>query len=334
MNDEDAQFASYVRLFLDGLRRELNKKNVQTLTANKAIEFLGKKDPTALHRALGHAASETLGPSIPETRLGDRIFAYRRFVLRLLRMPTTKSYFHDVLFKIKTTDEILNPLRVFISDKEFSKIYIKATVGDQYSIPTIDVIRSAEELDDYNFPKTCVVKPTHGYGEIVFRRDNSPLDLSELKKWFQMNFYQFSREANYKTLKPKIIIEPFFEGLEKATDYKFFCVNGQPKVAFVNGYKNGVKSRQYFDIGWNALPFVEKNIPRLEEEVPRPANFPEMIDLAKELSAPFNFIRVDLYSDGKTCKVGELTNCHAAGDRPFTPREDHLAFSNLLFDED
>ena len=331
MNDDDARFASYVRLFLNTLKRELDARNIRHETADEAIAYLAERDINGLRKIIDFAISRTFDRTIPETPLGDRIYTHRRFVMRLWRLPTGNMWFHDVMYRIKTGDEITNPLRVFVSDKEFSKLYIKATVGEKYVVPTIDVLRSAEQVDDYDFPETCVLKPTHGYAEIIFRIDGEELDRSKIKSWFGMNFYQGSREANYKTLKPKVIIEPFVAGLERATDYKFFCVDGEPRTVFVNDYQDGVKTRRYLDLDWNELPFVEYGVPLLEKEVPCPENFAEMIDITRKLSTPFGFVRTDLYSDGKTCKVGELTNCHAAGDRPFVPKSDHLAFSKLLF---
>lgn len=314
------------------MRRELVSLGVQLpIALDDGIAFLQRQNPETLRELLRGAAQELFNGPIPETPLGDRICAHIRFVRRLHRMPGDKPYFHDTLYKIKTTAEILDPLRVFVSDKEFSKLYIKSIVGDQYNIPTTDIIRNVDDVDAYNFPATCVIKPTHGFGEIILRKDNELLDLAEIKGWFQMNFYRTSREANYKTLKPKVIVEPYFEGLAKAPDYKFFCVNGRARVLFTNRYESGTKVRQYFDLAWNKLPFVESGIPLLTEDIPRPKNLTEMIEVAEKLSAGFSFIRVDLYSDGEVCKAGELTNCHAAGDRPFEPREDHLKFSELLF---
>ena len=40
-----------------------------------------------------------------------------------------------------------------------------------------------------------------------------------------------------------------------------------------------------------------------------------MIFADEKLSKDFNFIRIDLYSDGESCLVGEIKNCHAAGSK-------------------
>ena len=51
---------------------------------------------------------------IPMNRCGDKFFSFVNFVIRHRRVPSNKHIFNDVLYKIKTTDEILDPLRVFV----------------------------------------------------------------------------------------------------------------------------------------------------------------------------------------------------------------------------
>ena len=43
-----------------------------------------------------------------------------------------------------------------------------------------------------------------------------------IKRWFSSNYYNRSREANYKLLKPKIIVEELLFNDENIKDYKFF----------------------------------------------------------------------------------------------------------------
>ena len=43
------------------------------------------------------------------------------------------------------------------------------------------------------------------------------------------NYYNRSREANYKMLKPKVIVEELIFNDENIKDYKFFCYNLKPK---------------------------------------------------------------------------------------------------------
>ena len=56
-----------------------------------------------------------------------------------------------------------------------------------------------------------------------------------------------------------------------------------------------------------------------------------MINIAKKLSEPFDFIRVDLYSNDKRIYVGELTNCPGNATNPIIPIDAEKIFSKIIF---
>lgn len=267
---------------------------------------------------------------IPENRSGDRLFSYIKFVIRHKRTPKNRLVYNDVLHKIKTTDEILDPLRVFVSDKEFVKLYVKAVVGDRYNVPTINIIRDVKEVDDYKFPSDCCIKPTHACGRAIFRRDGGQINKNVIKKWFNINFYRALREANYKTLKPKIIIEPLIFDKTNNEDFRFFCFNGAPKFIQVDVHPNQDSKSKHFDVDWNELDFSIAD-PKYDSPIKKPDNFSEMLYVAAQLSSAFSFVRVDLYSDGKSVLVGEITNCPSCALGRFRPKSAEIFISELLF---
>lgn len=63
----------------------------------------------------------------------------------------------------------------------------------------------------------------------------------------------------------------------------------------------------------------------------KPDNLGEILHLSEKLSAQFNFVRIDFFSDGKVCKVGEITHCTAAAIGPFNPVEYEKIVSDLIF---
>src|SRR5262245_59047777 len=52
----------------------------------------------------------------PYNRFGDKLIGFFDFYVSHRRIPTNNLIFNDVLYKIKTTDEIIHPLRVFVTD--------------------------------------------------------------------------------------------------------------------------------------------------------------------------------------------------------------------------
>jgi len=268
---------------------------------------------------------------LPKTRLGDGIWSFIRFYGRHHRLPSKRPLFNDVLHKIKTGDEILDPLRVFVTDKESLKTYVRDVVGDRYNVPTIDVIRSAEGVDGYGFPDDCCIKPTHASGQVILRRGGEAVDVARIKGWFGLDYYLVDREANYRDLTPKVIVEPLVFENANVEDYKFFCFNGLPRFVQVDIDRYVDHKRKFFDVDWNELDF-SITYPKSEAFIGKPGNLTEMLAVASKLSAACSLVRVDRYSDGETTLVGEITNCSDSARGRFLPAAAEKQISDLLFD--
>jgi hypothetical protein len=268
--------------------------------------------------------------SLPETRWGDRLVSYIQFFRFHKRSPNRSMSYNDVLYRIKTSDDILDPLRVFVSDKEFMKLYVKAVVGEAYVVPTLGVIKSKDAVDTYEFPQQCAIKATHTSGRVILRKNGEPVDREWIKSWFHTNYYRVGREANYKSLQPKVIVEPILFGSWNLQDYKIFCLHGTPKLIQVDVDRYVGHKRKYFDAKWNEQPFSIK-YPRTDRTIPQPSNFAEMLTVAARLSQDFWFVRVDLYSDGDKVYVGEITHCADNADGKFMPASAEKLVSDSLF---
>jgi hypothetical protein len=277
-------------------------------------------------RFIYHAALQV----IPKNRVGDKLIAWMAFVVRHGRLPGQRRWLNDVLYELKTTDEILDPLRVFVSDKEFVKLYVRAVVGEKNNVPTIAVLHSPEEVTQFDFPTECCIKPTHASGMTIIRHRGEPVDREQIKSWFRLDYYARTREANYRRLAPKVIVEPLIFDSSNLTDYKLFCVNGAVKTIQVDLDRHTNHTRLLLDGNWNAQPYGL--LYPLADHVPkRPTNLGAMIEVAEKLAKPFSFVRVDLYSDGSACFVGEITNCpESAGGRFIPPSAEREASRHLF----
>jgi len=272
-----------------------------------------------------------LNKALPWTRWGDRLMSLIWFVRAQRRLPRPGApLFNDALFRIKTSNEILNPVRAFTSDKELVKDYVTAKIGARYNIPTLAVLKSMDEVRAYAFPDRCVIKPTHLSGRVILRRAGEPVDLAVIEDWFERNYYHSSREANYRYLEPKVIVEPFVFDNDNPNDYKFFCFNGRAGLVQVDADRKTRHTRCFYDRAWKKLPF-SMTYPMLEGEVPRPDNLDDMLHLAGALSAGIGFVRVDFYSDGSHAYVGEITHVHGSGREYFLPRESEAVASRMVF---
>lgn len=277
------------------------------------------------------AAYFALRNLLPHNATCDAIYAYCRFVIHHRRLPSRKPLFNDVLFHIKT-QELTDPLRVFVTDKEHLKLYVKATVGNDFNVPTLAVLHSPAEVLAYDFPPDCCIKSTHASGHVIMRRNGEPVDTNTVLSWFKMNYYRKKREANYKQLRPKIIVEPLiFDG--SPIDYKFFCVRGEPRMVQIDTDRHTDHRRMLLDLDWTTQPYGLRIAKRPSAPVPRPENLAEMIELAGALSKPFSFVRVDLYSNGKKVIVGEITHCHGGANEKFIPPAAEWIASEIMFGE-
>ena len=262
---------------------------------------------------------------VPKNKMGDAFYSWCSFVTIHRRLPRKRSgHFNDQLYCMKVDGTLLDPLRQFNSDKEYVKIYIAGTIGDKFNIETYDILRSPSEIDDYTparFP--CVVKPTHLSGSVRICSSSDSFPQPELlKKWLARSLYKKTREQNYKFLKPKIIIEEFIshDSMTIPEDYKIFCFHGVPKFVQVDSDRFTGHTRNFYDTEWCRLD-VEWNYPNRPLDHPKPEALTEILRIATKLSAPFDFIRVDLYAIGKELWVGEITNCPENASGVFKTRE-------------
>jgi hypothetical protein len=218
----------------------------------------------------------------------------------------------------------------WLADKELVKTYIKATVGDEYNIPTIAVLHSPGQVDGFQFPERCIIKPTHASAQYILRRGGEPIDRERIKSWFRMNYYYAGREVNYKTLKPKVIVEPLAFDSSDLTDYRFYCVNGVPKLIQLDMDRHTRHTRKLFDPEWREHDFCIL-YPKSDRVIPKPDTLDEMLRVARALSAPFSFVRIDLYSDGQKVICGEITNVSANAGGIFNPLSSEKKASQILW---
>lgn len=267
---------------------------------------------------------------IPKNNLGDRFFSLVKFVKAYRRLPNNKRLLSNYLFD-RHNSEGYNPLRAYVSDKEFVKDYVAEKIGMKHKVPTIKVLHHMQEVRGFSFPQRCCVKPTHLSGRVILRENGEKIDFDVIQKWLNTNWYDLKREKNYRFLTPKIIVEPLIFDRTNNDDYKFFCYKGRAKFVQVDIDRWTNYVRLFFDREWNQQEFTtlkKKSI----KSIKKPGNFESMLRIADCLSKDFEFIRVDLYTDGEDIYVGELTNWPGNGIIYFVPKSSEETASKLLFD--
>jgi hypothetical protein len=267
---------------------------------------------------------------LPEAPVFDHALAFLAFAKAHRRLPRRRAHLlNDRFYRLRVSAEMRSPLRRMFSDKELSKGHVAERVGARHVVPTLAILRSAQEVDAYAFPPDCCIKSTHASGHVMLRRNNAAVDRETIKRWTTIDYYRATREPNYRGLERKIIVEPIiFPGLD-LIDYRFICVDGEPRLINIDGRSEGSQITAFVDSDWREIALLEKA--DTDSPLPqRPANFAEMLSIARRISAGTGLLRVDLYTDGTTILVGELTNCHAGGLRRFRHRQDEISLSAVL----
>lgn len=275
---------------------------------------------------------------LPRNPWGDRVYGRHIFRRRLGRDPEyPPARFNDHLFAWKTSGACYDPLIQFVTDKEYAKLYIAATVGKEYVIKTYRILRGKSELQTLSLDRfPCILKPTHSSGQILVCPDAStPLDREVLAKWFDIDLYRLKREPNYRQLSPKIIVEEFYseDGRTIPNDHKIFCVGGVLKFIQVDGDRHSNHTRNLYDLSWNRIPAAYV-YPNRERDDPRPVLLNEMLDAARKLSAAFPFVRVDFYATETEIRVGELTFFPESASGKLEPEEAEYTLGAFFRDTD
>lgn len=234
----------------------------------------------------------------------------------------------------KTYTEKLQWLKLFYRNDKMPVVTDKYDVHQYltdlgYKDLLNDVIGVYSNANDINFdalPDAFVAKTTHGCSSNLICKNKKDLDWEKWQKimnsWLKLNVYAFGREWNYKDIKPRIIIEKLIEH-QPLIDYKFMCFNGEPKYLQINNDLGGVHYVDFYDIEWNRVDFTYNKFTKSNHVLEIPPQFEEMKALAKKLSAPFPYVRVDFYNPPGRIIFGELTFFPGSGLLPLVPLENN-----------
>lgn len=220
--------------------------------------------------------------------------------------------------------------KTFLSDKISVREFVKERIGEEYLVPILGVYEKFENIDFASLPNSFVIKCNHDCNSVTIIEDKTELSNKQIKslKWKYNNYFLLREfayvnfEYQYKGIKPKIIIERYLG--RNINDYKFFCFNGKvycsyTMIDYAMNHSNGKMG--FFNREYKLLPYYRKDFEPLSEQLDKPQNYEQMVEIAEKLSSGFSHVRVDLYNiDGKIY-FGEMTFSNAGGLCQFEPEE-------------
>jgi hypothetical protein len=219
------------------------------------------------------------------------------------------------------------------SDKYEVRSYVAEKVGEQYLVPLFALLTDAAELDFDALPGPCVIKGTHGCDMTVLLPDLAAADRAVIRetvrRWLRTDFFTHGwREAPYRGLARRAVVEEFLGDGTAPTDYKFFMFGGEPAMVVVDQDRFSAHTSTMLTPEWREFA-VSGRFGFAERLPEQPANYAEMLEVARVLSADFPFARIDLYNvDGKIF-FGEITHNPGGGLVRLQPREFDLALGEM-----
>jgi TupA-like ATPgrasp len=198
-----------------------------------------------------------------------------------------------------------------VTDKYRVREYVANRVGEKYLVPLLAVHDRLQPGHFAALPKRFIIKANHGRRWQQLVHDKSTLDIPAtlrcFNKYIRARYGRSSGERHYSYIEPKILIEELLEGNTGGCpwDYGFFCYNGSEGFDYTYTIAAPDGRSATFT---RAAEVLISEIPA-KELAPHlaPRNFGEMVQVARALSADFDFVRVDLYSVGNKVYFGGLT---------------------------
>lgn len=198
------------------------------------------------------------------------------------------------------------------------------------------VFRSFSSAEELNFdglaPGSYYLKANHGSAQAErITLPMAPAELESLREktefWLSKPYGLKSSQWWYRLIERKVFVEEDLCRVagEPIPDFRFHCINGQVALLQLDlGLGSDERNNPIFDGDLNYMPhdFLRDNL----GEVDLPKNAELARDVAKEIAAPFPYVRVDIYVRDSEMILGELTFLPNSGRRKILSDEinDHL----------
>lgn len=231
----------------------------------------------------------------------DNVIPFAVFSFEKPKEWTKLPLFKKIIYYSSQLDEKYAPY----VDKIEAKKIVKNICGDSISVaPIIRILESPSDFYESDINVFNMVKSSHGSGWNInmFLNTNVRYVRTKLKMW---NKPYSITERQYTYIKPRFFIEQKVDGCYggNADVWMFRCIHGEPISI---GIKRGNVQNSY-DINWNPLTNIKI------KGVEKPAVLDKMLELSRQLSKPFEFVRIDFYYVGGIIYFSEFTFTPAAG---------------------
>lgn len=274
---------------------------------------------------------------LPQGARGDRWHAHLHCLRYNGRWPRPAAGgIDDFLAFLKASPEMESPQRIRLTDKHLLKSEVERLLGQDWAIPTLGVLNTTEQVMQHEFPRRCVIKPNHLSGAIFYRRDGEPVDRARIARWLKASHYRQTRERNYRTLQPVVLVEPWLESPRQQIS-RVYCLRGTPRAISMGiDDPDGLRYRGVFDPQGNYLNYgvfgcYESDRSIFGSSFPAWTHLEEMLRAAHSLAQGLVFARVDMMHTPQGMVINEVTTTPMGGATFTRPAHHEWDFAQLLF---
>lgn len=254
-------------------------------------------------------------------KIANSLFYFRQYH----RFPrwNNPTLFNEKIQYLKCTAFKNDPIYTLCADKYAVREYLSSKGFDRFLIPLISHYNHPDEIKWGELPNRFVLKMNFGNGMNIIVNDKTQLDItstmSELKKWMDVKSELVSGEMQYAKIPKKIIVEENIATSDIApVDYKFHCASGKCIMGFTVSGRQASECRLYgFGRDLEPIPYEPSHGHFMSVSYP-PVEFNKedvikMMNLAETISAPFPYVRVDLFHVNGNIYFSELTFSEGGG---------------------
>lgn len=186
---------------------------------------------------------------------------------------------------------------------------------------------SIQPSDLAGLPRSFVLKANFGSGANLLVDDKEALDFAALDD-LDRRVGSLRDATGRRSIAPVLIAEEYLRGVDgqPPDDLKVHCFRDR-QGSFrwflqVDRARFGAHTQDILTDDLRQAPFrFTRGGPPAAEPPRLPESIDDVIAIARDLSAPFSYIRIDLYVVGETVYFGEFTPFHWGGWNPITPVE-------------
>ena len=238
----------------------------------------------------------------------------------LPNLEEPKSY-NDKINWLKIYDQMYE--HVICCNKLLARSYVAGRADTNCLLEIYQVGRSVNEIDFGALPDCYVLKSNHDSGSVY--PISHAMAVASAKRKLQRRtkrVYGIEKgEWAYSHIVPHVFVEEYMEG--PIIDYKFHCCSGDIRwVQVILDRISGKPKEAIVDEKYGRLPLhLDHKMEYARCAPSQPASWERMKLLARALSEPFRYVRVDLYEYRDRPIFGELTfwplaGCYKSKDEP------------------